>query len=130
MRWVDAEIIDQPSGSLALTLREAGSGKAVARGDGTSLSLSFEPKLWDEFTPNLYRLDVALGEYRHEIAFGFRTTSRDSHRLLINGRPTFLRWTSALLLSAFCLCSAVALGWLRVALPASQGSRFRLRCLQ
>ena len=88
---VEAEIIGQPAGSLALTLREAGSGKIVARGDGTSLSLPVEPNLWDEFAPNLYQLDVALGEDRREITFGFRTITRAGHRLLINGRPAFLR---------------------------------------
>ena len=85
-----------------------------------TLDLGFTPKTWDEFSPQLYELAVSLGtsvslghplplgggEGRGEgaggdnsklklpeakITVGFRTLTREGNRLLVNGRPTFLR---------------------------------------
>jgi hypothetical protein len=56
-------------------------------------------QLWDEFSPNLYRLDLtatmkSTGKAEHQdILFGMREFRADSTRLAINGRPTFLRGT-------------------------------------
>ncbi|BET65331.1 glycoside hydrolase family 2 TIM barrel-domain containing protein [Opitutales bacterium ASA1] len=49
---------------------------------------------WDEFSPVLHRVEVALanGESR-AVAFGFREIAAEGRRLLINGRPLFLRGT-------------------------------------
>lgn len=57
----------------------------------------FEKELlpWDEFTPNLYTLEIQsmFGKNRHseQIKFGFRDVGIEKGRLLINGYNTFLR---------------------------------------
>ncbi|MBK8980260.1 MAG: hypothetical protein IPM29_30530 [Planctomycetes bacterium] len=58
-----------------------------------------EPALgWDEFDPQLYRLDATLAsgvappDVRAE-TFGFRDFRRDGRRLTLDGRPLFLRGT-------------------------------------
>lgn len=80
-----------------------------------TLDLGFTPKAWDEFSPHLYELAVVLrsadslsptgeegrgegatvgikpGPSEIQIPFGFRSLTREGNRLLVNGRPTFLR---------------------------------------
>ncbi|MFT3889256.1 MAG: hypothetical protein QM713_13985 [Arachnia sp.] len=59
------------------------------------------PALWDEFSPQLYELEVELTtvaggrEHRDDrtVGFGLRTIATDGPHLLINGRKTFLRGT-------------------------------------
>lgn len=48
---------------------------------------------WSEFTPELYTLAVNIGEQTKVEEFGFRTIERDVNRMLINGKPLFLRGT-------------------------------------
>jgi hypothetical protein len=58
-----------------------------------------EVPLWDEFQPALMRLDLKLettaGDVaftdRHSTRFGMREFTRDGSRLLVNGKPVFLR---------------------------------------
>jgi len=51
--------------------------------------------LWDEFDPALIRLSLALeaGGHRHTktVRFGMRDFARDGNRMLLNGRPVYLR---------------------------------------
>ncbi|MBN2699398.1 MAG: beta-glucuronidase [Bacteroidales bacterium] len=51
--------------------------------------------LWDEFSPNLYRMRITLisekGRDRQDVEFGMRTFRADGTRFTINGRPIFLR---------------------------------------
>jgi hypothetical protein len=64
-------------------------------------SLGANPKLWNEFHPNLYRLDLTLDANiegknvsdNTSVSFGVRTVSSDGRRVTINGRPVFLRGT-------------------------------------
>lgn len=54
------------------------------------------PELWSPGTPNLYELEVTLtsaGEVldRHVNRFGFRTFTAENGKLLLNGRPFWLR---------------------------------------
>ncbi|MBI4326519.1 MAG: glycoside hydrolase family 2, partial [Chloroflexi bacterium] len=60
-----------------------------------ALELGFTPRTWDEFSPRLYELEVRVGSGREAEAvtqtFGFRMLTREGNRLLVNGRPTFLR---------------------------------------
>ncbi|MBD2753020.1 beta-galactosidase [Spirosoma sp. BT704] len=55
------------------------------------------PQLWDEFTPNLYKLVARLVDDQgqlvseKEVTFGMREMSTRGTRLAINGRPIFLR---------------------------------------
>ncbi len=59
------------------------------------LTLNNTPRPWDEFGPNIYQLEVGLAGKdfadRRAIRFGFRTLKHEGNRLLVNGRPTFLR---------------------------------------
>lgn len=52
------------------------------------------PELWDEYTPNLYSLTVAVADYaRKEITFGFRNFTTKGKKLINNHRVVFLRGT-------------------------------------
>ncbi|MCX6224865.1 MAG: beta-galactosidase [Bacteroidia bacterium] len=56
-------------------------------------------KFWDEFSPNLYEMKIALTMKKtsdvqvSNILFGMRDFKAQGSRLAINGRPTFLRGT-------------------------------------
>lgn len=53
-------------------------------------------RLWDEFSPDLYQLEVRLaGKASSEVAkiFGMREFRTRGRRFVINGRPVFLRGT-------------------------------------
>ena len=50
-------------------------------------------KLWNEFTPHLYQLTVMDGKQQKTVTFGMRSFKAKGNRLLINGKPTFLRGT-------------------------------------
>ena len=81
-RWNRAEAtFDTPArGSKTITLAAAG----------------LKPKLWTPAAPNLYRLEttVFVGEARTDEraeTFGFRTFTVEGNRLLLNGKPYWLR---------------------------------------
>jgi hypothetical protein len=63
----------------------------------TSVCLDLGPDagLWDEFHPNLIRVDVRLttddSENRCEVSFGLRDFSATGRHFEVNGRPIFLR---------------------------------------
>lgn len=70
---------------------------ATVAADGSfALDYPLEPNapLWDEFSPSLHRIDVALdnGEKR-EVVFGLRKMTTEGRQLKINGRTIFLRGT-------------------------------------
>lgn len=53
-------------------------------------------KLWNDVTPNLYRLKVTIQDKKktydtHEIEFGFREVTASKSKIQINGKPVFLR---------------------------------------
>ncbi len=57
---------------------------------------NLSPRLWSPHEPNLYVLEVtlALGSTildKHKTTFGFRTFKTDKGRLMLNGRPFWLR---------------------------------------
>lgn len=56
------------------------------------LTLGPDTALWDEFTPHVHTVGVALenGEERI-LAFGLRTIAANGRQLMLNGRPLFLR---------------------------------------
>jgi len=62
-----------------------------------SYPMGSSPALWDEFNPNLYRMDLELksGEGRDakQVQFGMREFKTEGKRFTINGRPLFLRGT-------------------------------------
>lgn len=56
------------------------------------------PRLWSEFSPTTYGLELELTDGSGEpprdtctTRFGFRTASHEGNQLLINGRPAFMR---------------------------------------
>ncbi|MGM0620555.1 MAG: sugar-binding domain-containing protein [Bacteroidota bacterium] len=60
-------------------------------------SLGDDALLWDEFNPNVYRLDLSLKSGKEtgqaSVDFGLRDFIIDGTRFAINGRPVFLRGT-------------------------------------
>lgn len=56
-----------------------------------------EPRLWNEFSPNLYTLQASietdLYQDSKEIKFGFRDLRKDGAALMLNDRKIFLRGT-------------------------------------
>lgn len=72
--------------------RTMGSDAQVLRFATPDLS----PKLWSPYEPHLYVLEITLAAGsaildRHKTTFGFRTFTVDKERLMLNGRPFWLR---------------------------------------
>ena len=69
--------------------------------DSTTVMFNYpmgnHPLLWDEFSPNLYRMKVTLNEKggtdSRDITFGMRKFIPKGRQLTINDRPVFLRGT-------------------------------------
>ena len=68
--------------------------------DLTSLTATYaiaNPQLWDEFTPNRYKLVAQVVDAQGQVlseeeqAFGMREISTRGTRIIVNGRPIFLR---------------------------------------
>ncbi len=57
------------------------------------IDLGKNARLWDEFTPNLYRLTIEAGDDVYETTFGLRDIAVEGRQLKLNGRPLFLRGT-------------------------------------
>lgn len=56
------------------------------------LKLDFPIKLWDEFTPNRYRILVKLKNSNETVRdFGFRSIGHSQSKVLINNAPVFMR---------------------------------------
>jgi beta-galactosidase/beta-glucuronidase len=51
------------------------------------------PKLWDEFSPNLYTLDAHMSHSYHTTHFAMRDLRVQNKRLVLNGSRIFLRGT-------------------------------------
>lgn len=86
--------------SLELVCRDADGVAATKtlkfRGDEVSITLPLgdDVKLWDEFSPNLYTLDVKLdGKDELTETFGMRDFAIDGKMFTINGRPALIRGT-------------------------------------
>ena len=56
-------------------------------------TLAEEPQAWDEFNPRLYNVTIRgrNGGFEKKMRFGFRTVGRKGNRLMLNGRPLFVR---------------------------------------
>ena len=61
------------------------------------LGMGEDVLLWDEFTPNLYRLEVTLnskeGVHKKHVNFGMREFKANGSRFQVNDKPVFLRGT-------------------------------------
>ena len=80
-----------PPVALKHSLPPGGSSREIV------IDLGATPALWDEFSPALYHVDARLssktGESSVRESYGHRTFTAAGRKLLINGRPTFLRGT-------------------------------------
>ncbi len=72
-----------------VTARAGADGAFSAR-----YELGADAATWDEFNPSLHTLTATLesGE-THRVVFGLREIKKDGRRLLLNGRPLFVRAT-------------------------------------
>lgn len=89
---------------ITLTVTEKNGGKVVARKKakyrvpvgnsdfGTVLNIE-NPKLWSEFSPELYRLEVEADGSARTADFGMREVKSQGKSLYVNGKKTFLRGT-------------------------------------
>jgi hypothetical protein len=74
------------SGELGrLAVDADGTGRLSATVDGV------HPRLWSPDSPSLYRLRLEAGGARDSVRFGFRRVEERDGRILLNGRPVFLR---------------------------------------
>ena len=86
---------------VRVTVKPVGSSRPVYQSsleaDGRKrtfdIDLGAEAQLWDEFSPSLYQLTVEAGDDVYQTLFGLRDIRVDGSRLLLNGRPIFLRGT-------------------------------------
>lgn len=103
---IHLEIADpsQRSASLTVEITDLKTGKSLQRQQISKplsptmtlqVRLNFQPILWDEFNPQLYRVDVTLQEEppadTETAVFGFRKLSTSRSKILVNDRPVFLR---------------------------------------
>ncbi|HKG93531.1 MAG TPA: hypothetical protein VKA84_16605, partial [Gemmatimonadaceae bacterium] len=72
-------------GDLGKLVASGGDARVVGRVSGV------HPKLWSPQAPNLYRVVVTAGRAVDTVRFGFRSVRSANGRILINGRPVFLR---------------------------------------
>ncbi|HTJ78548.1 MAG TPA: glycoside hydrolase family 2 TIM barrel-domain containing protein [Rariglobus sp.] len=80
------------SGAQPVSVTVPANGKVTAKIDTPRL----QPKLWSPHEPNLYVLDLALSSGgavidRDQTRFGFRTFTTDGGRLMLNGKPYWIR---------------------------------------
>ena len=68
---------------------------AEIRGQAVNLKfrMTDDMMMWDQFTPNLYRLLIQVGDDEYSSQIGLRQLGTDGRQLTINGRPLFLRGT-------------------------------------
>ncbi len=89
---IRATIHGAEAGEAALSL--AGRQVTAAYADGqldALLPLTGCEALWDEFSPALHTLTIAIGEDEYHAIFGLRTFEGRGRSLLCNGREVFLR---------------------------------------
>jgi hypothetical protein len=86
---ISVRVVD-PAGQ-AYTLKLTGGG-GVAENDYVFLSGRVPaPKLWSTDQPNLYAVEVSLGDDRATDRFGFRTFEARDGKFYLNGEPFYMR---------------------------------------
>ncbi len=71
-------------------------GKAVGKAGGEGKEVSFsvpmpDPVLWDVGEGNLYDVRLTCGDDTVDTYFGMRSVETDGRKLLLNGKPIFMR---------------------------------------
>jgi len=95
---LDVETSSSAGEQVIVSVPALGIKERAVVGDNGAASLEFgaEPKLWSPEEPHLYEVEVALESGDHlEDIFGFREVRVEGDKLLLNGRPVFLRGISA-----------------------------------
>ena len=135
---------ESENGILQVDIREKGVENPVTRIDrevkivpGKTLldfycPVSDSVRYWDEFTPVLYSLNLAIrtaqGETAEKVEFGMRQISRDSSDLLLNGKKIFLRGTLECCVFPLTGCPPTTeSGWQKVFLSAREWGLNHLR---
>lgn len=106
---IDNSSKENQTASLTLIANEKSDGgnslntlkEEVTINENNKIVLNYDmgdnPKLWDEFNPNLYQMQITLdsksGTDIKNIDFGMREFKADGKVFTINGRKTFLRGT-------------------------------------
>ena len=96
---VKIEVTGNLNGTLTATVDQATSPTVIADNiKKTMLELKVaSPSLWSEFQPKTYQAKITLRDKAENIidtqtiSFGFRTVAHDGNKLLINGKPAFMR---------------------------------------
>jgi hypothetical protein len=97
----EARLAPEDSGGVASHRRETRIAAEKQTKVEIDLPLGDAPKLWDEFSPNRYRLTVGLAagsggktfSDSRQVSFGMREFRTQGTQFTINGRLTFLRGT-------------------------------------
>ena len=93
---VTAELLGEKSGTAHLKIYDKNVEYGSADTDFSDkleciIKLSDNVPKWSEFSPALLDLEIAIGEDRRTVKFGFRELKADGMKLRINGGETFLR---------------------------------------
>ena len=97
----EASLTSEDSGGVASNHQEARIAAEMQTNLKIDLPMGDAPKLWDEFSPSLYRLTVGLTagsggkkfSDTRQVCFGMREFRTQGTQFTINGRLTFLRGT-------------------------------------
>lgn len=87
------ELIENKTGNKVSEIREKRALKAGVSSEDFKIDNLSSIKEWNEFSPELYTIAVTVGDKTKNTEFGFRTIERSGNRMLINGKPLFLRGT-------------------------------------
>ena len=90
---VDYRVLTEGQGSVTVQILDP-EGCVAAQGEGANGSLKVDaPRLWEPWPgkPWLYTARVCFGEDRYDQTFGFREVRVDGVRLLLNGKPLYLK---------------------------------------
>jgi hypothetical protein len=79
-----------PDGTLAARAETPALNYHPSTGLRTSLPIT-DPQVWDVDSPNLYTLRIATNADEVNESFGFRTIETRDGKILLNGRPFYLR---------------------------------------
>lgn len=93
---VTAELLGEKNGTAHIRIFDGSTeyGSVDAEFSETlecKIKLSDNVPKWSEFSPALLDLEIAIGEDKRTLKFGFREFKADGMKLRINGNETFLR---------------------------------------
>ena len=85
--------LDGGSGSVTVEIPELGIRKKACSGKDGVAEFMFKasPQLWSPENPKLYDLVLSCGDERLTDRVGFRTIKTEGEKILLNGKPVFLK---------------------------------------